>query len=77
MAFPGPHDRVIYNEAGEPLGWESTAYDDEPNDPYEEDDRDAYDDEEDDDTEPDRDWEGEEQERADLGPFYPYNTDQA
>lgn len=35
MAFPGPHDTVYYNEAGEPIGWSNeTLYEPEP-DEYE------------------------------------------
>lgn len=49
--FPGAGASVYYNEAGEPLGWDS-GYADEP-DAYEECDGPDYDDDEEDDEEPD------------------------
>lgn len=36
--FPGPYAEVVYNEAGEPLGWENHYYD-EPPEPSEDDER--------------------------------------
>ena len=35
-AFPGPHDTVYYNEAGEPMGWDA-PYEPDPNDMYDDD----------------------------------------
>lgn len=42
--FPSANSVVYYNEDGEPLGWDTPSYDDDPgSDPY--DDYDDYDDE--------------------------------
>ena len=44
--FPGPGAQVIYNEAGEPLGWDYPSTDEPDYDPYDDDGQDQYDDEE-------------------------------
>lgn len=37
--FPGPGAQVIYNDAGEPLGWDYPSYDEGDSDPYDDFDR--------------------------------------